>query len=163
MGDTTKIHSQTEHDAAVKASRDDRARMLKAMSALEASLAAGAVTRQQDWKARVMTTLGVLEEAMKAQTRELDSGTGVLAEILDTAPRFERQVRQLRDHYSDLVRQIHSLREQFTNAGNGGSETPDVAEIRQRLAWLITAIRHFQGRESDLLQDAFSVDIGVGD
>jgi hypothetical protein len=40
---------------------------------------------------------------------------------------------------------------------------PEVGEIRQRLAWLITAIRHFQARESDLLQEAFCVDIGVGD
>jgi hypothetical protein len=161
MSDTAKTDCQTKRDAAIQASRDDRARMLKAMTALEASLASGAVSRQVAWQQRVTTALGVLEEAMKTQTQELTSGKGVLAEILDKAPRFERQVRHLRDQYADLARQINSLREQFTN--DDDSEFPDVGEIRQRLAWLITAIRHFQARESDLLQEAFCVDIGVGD
>ena len=108
-----------------------------------------------------MSMLGVLEEAMEAQTRELDSDEGVLAEILGQAPRFERQVRRLRDQYADLVRQIHNLREQFSDSGV--PEQRDVSEIRQRSAWLITAIRHFQAHESDLLWDAFQVDVGVGD
>jgi hypothetical protein len=161
MGDTVKTNSQRKHDAAIQASRDDRARMLKAMAALEASLASGAVSRQMAWQKRVVAALGVLEVAMEAQTKELKSGEGVLAGILERAPRFERQVRQLRDQYADLARQIKSLREQFTNVDD--EELPEVGDIRQRLAWLITAIRHFQARESDLLQEAFCVDIGVGD
>ena len=158
MDDTLKAASQAQHETAVQSSRDDRMRMLKALSALESALAAGATSRQTAWNRRVMAVLAVLAETMEAQTRELDSGEGLLAEILNQAPRFERAVHQLRDHYADLVRQIESLRKEFTDAG----ET-DVGEIRHRLAWLITAIRHFQARESDLLQDAFQIDIGGGD
>jgi len=161
MGNTAGIDSQTKHDAAVQASRDDRARMLKALAALAANLAAGAVSDQRAWTNRVMEALNVLEEAMEAQTLQLESGEGVLAEILDKAPRFERQVRHLRDQYADLARQVKFLREQFTNVDD--AELPEVADIRQRLAWLTAAIRHFQARESDLLQEAFCVDIGVGD
>ncbi len=159
--DAERGEGKMQRESAMRSSRDDRARMLRAMSALESALAAGAVSRQVAWQRRVMAALRVLEDAMESQTKELDSGQGVLAMILEQAPRFERPVLQLRDHYADLVRQIQTLRKQFGSTDDRDAQ--NVAEIRQRLSWLLTAIRHFQARESDLLQDAFQVDIGVGD
>lgn len=158
---TSDAGTALRHESAVQASRADRSRMLKALDALEAALAAGSVRDQSAWSRRVMAALSVLEKTMASQTKELDSDQGLLAGILDQAPRFERQVGHLRDQFTDLVRQVESLHKQFHDSNH--QDPHEVSEIRQRIAWIITAIRHFQACESDLLQEAFTVDIGVGD
>jgi hypothetical protein len=46
-----------------------------------------------------------------------------------------------------------------------GDET-DFADVRQRLSWLLTTLRHQQARESDLIyeayHDAFDTEVRVG-
>ncbi len=37
------------------------------------------------------------------------------------------------------------------------------SDIRQRLSWLLTAVKHHQAKEVDLVYEAIQVDIGVGD
>jgi hypothetical protein len=69
---------------------------------------------------------------------------------------------------------VHGVRAQYTSirerlAGLGRElavttdDVPDVADVRERFAWLFSALRHQRARESDLLyeayRDAFGVDI----
>lgn len=77
------------------------------------------------------------------------------------APRLDNQIEDLRRQYADLVREIGSLREEFLSGGKGG--WPNVAEMRKRLAELLTALRDFQSRETDLIYEAIQVDIGAVD
>jgi hypothetical protein len=39
-------------------------------------------------------------------------------------------------------------------------ETADVADLRERLSWLIRAIRHRRARETDLVFEAINLDLG---
>jgi hypothetical protein len=39
--------------------------------------------------------------------------------------------------------------------GDGGDQAADFADIRQRVAWLLTAFRHQRARESDLIYEAY--------
>ncbi len=48
----------------------------------------------------------------------------------------------------------------------GQSDPVDFADLRERLAWLMTALRHQRARESDLIYEAyyeaFKADLGEG-
>jgi hypothetical protein len=46
---------------------------------------------------------------------------------------------------------------------HGEDEVPSFSDIRQRAAWLMSALRHHQAVETDLIFESLSTDIGVGD
>ncbi len=160
-GKSTRI-DQSRRDQAVDASQLTRQLMLKAMHVLESALAKPAPHRESAWRTAVVKALDVLGKTMQRQSADLSGEEGLLADILNEAPRLENRVQQLRRQYDDLVRQIGSLRTEFSSSSvpDGSS---DVSDVRQRLAWLLTALRHFQSRETDLIYEAIQVDIGVGD
>jgi hypothetical protein len=138
--------------------RVTRGRMMSAMRSLETALARPSPNREPQWAAQVLSELRVLEQAMLAQTRELDDENTILAAIGRDQPRLLPRIQQLRRQYADLARQISSLREQLAS-----QDPPLAAETRQRLAWALTALRHFQGKETDLVFEALHIDIGEAD
>ena len=145
-------------DAMVGESRLTRERMLGAMRALEAALAKPSPNREPAWRSQVLQALGTLEDAMLRQATELECEDSTFAAIARDQPRLLSRIQQLREQYRDLVQQIHSLYEQLT-----ADDAPPTGEVRQRLAWILTAIRHFQSKETDLIFEAISVDIGAAD
>lgn len=145
-------------DAMVGESRLTRERMLDSMRALEAALAKPTPNREAAWGTFVLQALRTLEEVMLKQATELEDEDGTLAAIARDQPWLLSRIQQLRAQFQDLVRQIHSLHEQLS-----ADDVPQTGEIRQRLAWILTAIRHFQSKETDLIFEAISVDIGAAD
>lgn len=158
---TIWCEQETGRTTAVRASQETRQRMLQAMQLVEAALAKAALSREHAWRTEVSRGVATLEEAMQKQCLELGSNDGLLAEILRDAPHLEYRIEQLRRHYSELVRQLNTIRAEFEIST--GADRPDSADIRQRLAWLLTALRNFQARESDLVYEATNVDVGAGD
>jgi hypothetical protein len=142
----------------VDESRMTRAYMLSAMRALEVALAKPASCRETDWASLVLEELGALEDAMLRQLAELEGEDNTLAALARDQPRLLPRIQQLRQQYGDLVRQVSSLRDQFTADG-----APQSEETRQRLAWILTALKHFQAKETDLMYEALHVDIGTAD
>jgi len=142
----------------VDESRLTRAHMLAAMRALEGALAKPASHRETEWTSSVMEELGALEDAMMRQLAELEGDDNTLAALAREQPRLLPRIQQLRQQYGDLVRQVSSLRDQFTADG-----APQSEETRQRLAWILTALKHFQAKETDLMYEALQVDIGAAD
>jgi hypothetical protein len=132
--------------------------MMAAMRALEAALARPTPGREASWEIFVLQNLKTLEETMRCQVAELEGENNALAAIGRDQPRLLPQIHQLRKQYADLLQQISSLREQLSSEG-----APQPTEIRQRLAWLLTALKHFQAKETDLMYEAVHVDIGEAD
>jgi len=147
-----------DSDAMVGESRLTRERMLSSMRALEAALAKPTPNREAAWRSFVLQALSNLEDVMLKQAKELEDEGGTLAAIARDQPWLLSRIQQLREQYQDLVRQIYSLHEQLS-----ADDLPQTSEIRQRLAWVLTAIRHFQSKETDLIFEAISVDIGAAD
>lgn len=148
----------SRRDRAVSASRTTRERMLQAMHVLEAALARPAPRRRKAWRSAVAEVLKELEVIMQHQSGELSAQDGLMDELLHETPRLENRIQQLRHQYQDLLHQIRSLYEEFTSEEQ--TQFPDIADIRQRLSWLVVALRHFQSRETDLVYEAIQVDIG---
>ncbi len=143
------------HNDALAASRADRDRTLAAIHRLEASLAMAA--EGSDWLAEVTTDFAALEEAMVEERRELNRPDALLALIAGEHPRrFRSRVRNLREQYDDLIRQVASLRAQLDH----GDHSPDAGDLRQRAGWIIGALHHCRARQTDLVYEAIAMDLG---
>lgn len=76
----------------------------------------------------------------------------MLSDIAFNQPRLRNRIRGLRTQYRQLQQGIDSLHREF---GESHDAEVDFADIRQRLASLLTALRHQRARESDLIYEAY--------
>jgi len=130
----------------------DQDRTLAAMHQLEAALGAAASGRQGSWWQEVVAALAVLDAATTDEEANAGRPDSLLSDIKRTQPRLRTRVRGVRAQYAQLRRALEELRDEFSDAPD---QAPDVADVRQRLAWLLTALRHQRARESDLIHEAY--------
>lgn len=145
----------------------DQDRTLAAMHELEAALAAPAPGREGPWRDRVVAALTVLDEATAAEFENAERPDSLLSDVKRMQPRLRTRVRGVRIQYRHLRDVIASLRVELAADDDGeGQGVADFSDLRQRLAWLLTALRHQRARESDLLYeaylDAFGAELGAG-
>jgi hypothetical protein len=129
----------------------DHDRTLAAMHQLEAALDEPAPRREGHWRDGVLAALTVLDAATTDEYENAERPDSLLSDIKRTQPRLRTRVRGVRAQYRQLREAIASLRREL----EGGAETTDFADIRQRLAWVLTALHHERARESDLIYDAY--------
>ena len=132
--------------------QDDQDRTLAAMHDLEASLAEAAPGREPSWRAAVLDAVVVLDDATDQEYTNAVSPDSLLSDIKRSQPRLRTRVRGLRTQYEHLRQAITSIRAELADSDDG---TTDYADLRQRLAWLLTALRHQRARESDLIYEAY--------
>ena len=133
--------------------RVDQDRTLDAVHRLETALGSAAPGRETGWLHEVLGALTMLDEAMSEEQRNADAVDSLLSDVARTQPRMRTRVRGLRAQYRHVRDTIAALREEL-EAGPDAA-TPDVADIRRRLAWLIAGLRHQRSRESDLIYEAY--------
>lgn len=148
--------------AGLDARRTDQDRTLVAMHELEAALGSAAPGRETSWQAAVLTALAVLDEATNDEYDNANDADSLLSDIKRTQPRLRTRVRGLRTQYAQLRQTIMSIRAELSKPDD---QDTDFADVRQRLSWLLTALRHQRARESDLIYeayyDAFDTDLGL--
>ncbi|HEU5309525.1 MAG TPA: hypothetical protein VFW97_19545 [Acidimicrobiia bacterium] len=109
----------------------------------------------------MLDALELLDEAMNEERRNAEAVDSLLSDIARTQPRLRTRVRGLRAQYRHVRDTIEQLRGEL--ASRPSEASADFADIRQRLAWLLAALRHQRSRESDLIYeayyDAFNTDI----
>ena len=140
----------------------DQDRTLVAVHQLEAALGAAAPGRRSQWREGVIAGLAALDEATSGEFANAESPDSLLSDIKRTQPRLRTRVRGLRTQYVRLREAIVSLRGELDEPPD---EDADFADVRERLSWLLTALRHQRARESDLIYeaylDAFNIDLGA--
>ena len=99
-----------------------------------------------------MAALVVLDEATNDEYTNATKPDSLLSDIKRTQPRLRTRVRGLRTQYAQLRQTITSIR---TELAKPDDDSTDFADVRQRLAWLLTALRHHRARESDLIYEAY--------
>ena len=134
------------------ARRADQDRTLAAMHELEAALGAAAPGRESSWRAAVLAGLVVLDEVTDDEYANATAPDSLLSDIKRTQPRLRTRVRGLRTQYGHLRQTITSM---CAELGKPDEDGTDYADVRQRLAWLLTALRHQRARESDLIYEAY--------
>jgi hypothetical protein len=132
--------------------RVDQDRTLLAMHELEEALGAAAPAREARWRETVLGALVVLGDATRDESHNAEQPDSLLSDIAFNQPRLRSRVRGLRTQYRQMQQSIDALRGEFEESGDA---MVDFADIRQRLAWLLTALRHQRARESDLIYEAY--------
>ena len=140
----------------------DQDRTLAAMHDVEDALGAAAPGRESSWRAEVLEALAVLDDATAEEYTNATKPDSLLSDIKRTQPRLRTRVRGLRTQYEQVRQTIISVRAELAKPDDDGT---DFADVRQRLAWLLTALRYQRARESDLIYEAyyeaFRTDLGV--
>lgn len=132
--------------------RSDQERTLAAMHRLEKALESAAPRREGGWRDEVMAALTVLGEATAEEAENADQPDSLLSDIAHNQPRLRNRVRGIRTQYRQLRERIGELNSELHQSQDAA---PDFADLRQRLSWVLTALRHVRARESDLLYDAY--------
>lgn len=145
----------------IKQARVDRDALVLAMQSLEAALASPAPGRERLWLMQVANALDGLAEAMRQHLTSTEGPGGLYQAVDQTWPTLAYRAQRLRKEHASLVDQVNALRQQCTCYGP--DETPDYHDLRRRAHWLLTALRHHQAAEADLIFEAFYTDIGIGD
>jgi septal ring factor EnvC (AmiA/AmiB activator) len=162
MDDTSSARTlvRTQQEA-IATNRTDRKRSLDALHVLEFCAATAAPGRETDWLARVRAALEVLEGALGEQEQHSALSDSTLSDIEQEEPRLRNRVIQLRRRHRDLHLRVGELRSQLEEST--ASEGIDFVDIRRRLERLAAELRYQQAREADLVYEAYTVDLGVGD
>jgi chromosome segregation ATPase len=132
----------------------DQDRTLVAIQQLEAALTAAGPGRETPWRRDVLAALGALDEATRDEEINAQRSDSLLSDIKRSQPRLRSRVNGVRAQYRHLRQALTSLQEELQNADDAATGT-DIADIRQRLSWLLTALRHQRARETDLIYDAY--------
>jgi DNA repair ATPase RecN len=130
----------------------DQDRTLDAMHQLEAALAAAAPGRKAPWWRDVTAALAVLDQAATDEEANAQRADSLLSDIKRSHPRLRSRVNGVRAQYRHLRQTLSALRKELEQTAETDT---DIADIRQRLAWLLMALRHQRARESDLIYDAY--------
>jgi hypothetical protein len=132
--------------------RSDQERTLAAMHSLEKALETAAPMREGSWRDDVMAALTVLGEATTQEAENSDRPESLLSDIAHNQPRLRNRVRGIRTQYRQLCERIGEVDRELQERGG---PTKDFSDLRQRIAWVLTALRHVRARESDLLYEAY--------
>ncbi len=131
----------------------DQDRTLDAIHQLEAVVASAAYQREVNWRDEVLAALGVLDATLSEEEDNAARPDSLLSDIKRTQPLLASRVRGVRAQYRQLRDTITSLTRELQRPG--GDADIDFSDIRQRLAWVSTALRHQRARESDLIYEAY--------
>jgi hypothetical protein len=142
--------TQAQHER-IHQRQADQDRTLVAMQQLEAALGTAAPGREGPWRADVRSALAVLAEAAADEAENAAAPDSLLSDVARTQPWLRNRVRGLRIQYRQLRDGIASLQSELDEA----DAEVDFADIRQRLAWVLTGLRHQRARESDLIYEAY--------
>lgn len=132
----------------------DQDRTLAGMHRLEAMLAAAAPGREPDWRSEVLAALVALEEATAEEADNAHAPDSLLSDLARTQPWLRNRVRGVRLQYEQIRHSLESLRQELEGA-TGEAGDADYTDMRQRLGWILTGLRHQRARESDLIYEAY--------
>ena len=93
----------------------------------------------------------------------LEEAYGYFEDPVSVAPHLDRLAEQLRNEHVQLYTQVIQLVENVEAEQFRGNIAQAAPQIVQRFADFDQQLRRHEAREDDLIQTAFSDDIGVGD
>jgi hypothetical protein len=127
-------------------------RTLAAMHRLEAALESAGPGREDTWRVDVLTALIVLHEASLQASASSEQPASLMSDIARSQPRLRNRVRGIRAQYRQLMDATQMMMRELQDDRDS---IVDVGDLRQRLTWVLSAMRHARARESDLIYEAY--------
>lgn len=133
--------------------------MRESMSELEfvASRPAGT----SGWHGVVDNALQDLGESLQEHIDDVEGPTGLLADIMDEAPRLTTEIDLVRKEHAALLKAWSQAR--LTVRGSEAIEKADVDAVRRRVMTLLGRLVLHRHRAADLVYEAYNVDISAAD
>ena len=150
MNDRDELSDATA--AGIDARARDRDRTLAAAHELEAALSAAAPGRERRWRQRVLDALQALDLATADEDANAGRPDSLLSHIARNEPRLRHRVHGLHTQYRHVRDVIVALEREL-----GAADSLEVADLRQRISWVLDALRYHRGREADLIYEAIAV------
>ena len=138
--------------------RTRRERLRRAMAHLEATLARPVGGDPTAWHDEIRRSVLDLGLAVADHTRETEAEDGLLASIVADAPRLVNRVRRLQAEHDALATACTRLAERLAE-----DDEDDVDRVREEGVSLLTVLAHHRQVGSDLLYEAYNIDVGAGD
>jgi hypothetical protein len=135
----------------LEAARVCRDELLTAMQLLEKTVAGPAA--QTDWLEAVTQAAQRLERALASHIAATENPDGLLEEIVVSAPRLAHEAESLSAEHVALMNSMRRVNEAIAQ-----SET---RRVRRRTMALLARLAEHRQRGSDLVYEAYSVDIGA--
>lgn len=140
----------------VEVLRQRRAELRESMSALELALASPIPEGQERWTERVHVALVELSADFREHIAITEGRAGLYHELLQTAPRLSGAIARLSREHAEIT----GLLDDLLDPASTPTRTPDVDHIRDLGTALLGALVRHRQRGSDLVYEAFQIDIG---
>jgi hypothetical protein len=136
--------------------RRRRAELLDSMRAVEQALASPAPGREGQWIERVQVAVVELDADFREHIAITEGPGGLYAQLRGTAPRLAGKVDRLIRQHAVITEHINDVLARAGDAGAG----EHVEELRTRATALLAQLLHHRQQGSDLVFEAYAVDIG---
>jgi hypothetical protein len=130
-----------------------------AMSELEHVLAAPQTTGVDEWVAAVAGRLERLRGAFERHVANAEGEGGLFEEVAQEVPRLIPRIDKLRADHVRLTAELTALARQL----DGPPAAAAVADVRRAGIDLLAHLAHHRYRGSDLVYEAYNVDIEAAD
>ena len=140
----------------LRVARARRIELGQAMAGVETAIARPASA--DGWSSLAETAVAGLRSALAAHIADVEAPDGLLVEILHKAPRLAADIKQIEIEHVDLVGSLDRVEETFEAQGES---RPQI--IRQAVLSLLGDLALHRQHGSDLVYDAYFVDIAAGD
>jgi hypothetical protein len=137
--------------------RERRAGLRAAVGRVEATLAAPARGRAVQWAKELSAELAELGEALELHIKVTEADDGLLHDIITTEPRLAHRVERVRHDHVTMRHHLDDARAALPTDDAG------VSAARDRVVELLTAIVRHRHLGSELVYDAYNVDLEAAD
>ena len=134
-----------------------RRTLSEAMAGLESAVASASGAYW--WREHVEDALADLSDALEAHVVEVEAPAGLLAEIIDQAPRLSAQVQLMKDEHTTLMEGVKTL--WATVSASPGNNM--IEQTRRRSTALLGRLTLHRQHGADLVFDAYNIDIAAAD
>jgi hypothetical protein len=150
---------QQRNDEILAQIRIKRDELYSSILGLERDLSTPARGRVPEWAHGVSERLGLVGRAVDSHIAVTEGSGGLFADVMDRAPRLAHEIAALREEHRSLRSQL----DEAARAVEAVEDLDGVEGARVRLLDLIRELLAHRHRGSELIYDAYNLDIGTGD
>ncbi|MEU7891920.1 hemerythrin domain-containing protein [Nonomuraea sp. NPDC049152] len=132
-----------------------RAHLRRACDELERALAVPPAGRADDWARELAPVVARMREAFAAHISIVEGPDGLFDEIRAESPRLEAMLRRLHREHDDIAAGLAAAEEDLSARDEAAMEG-----VRERLTTVLAALGRHRQRGTDLLYQAYEIDIG---
>jgi phage shock protein A len=135
--------------------RAHRAQLRESVAAVDEALA-HPIARDVDWRDRMRAALAELDHDFAGHVDLTEGPGGLYERITNAAPRLSTSVDRLKDEHARLNERIDG----FLAALEDGQATAELSTFREDVTTLIGQLIRHRQKGSDLIYEAYEVDLG---